>query len=732
MLLSLLPYPAEEGGQQPSWDEGHTLFLTEEMAVERLNCDPRILPGYNVVLAKSDSGCNIKSKATLSVIRDTLYSEERIVGMVGPGCSGSASTIGPLTGREQISLINVHVAGSRLLADRDVYPNSFGTLDSTEVFVETLLRLIENMQWSHVSALYDESRLYYYSTLQYMEQRIHNSTESFLRSLNYSSSAVYTTHIPLNILKNKHRVILLFVGPDFLSKILCLALKNDMVYPVYQFVIVSRTAEEITPVSFVYERSNIVCNQMDIMKIINKAIVIHYQLRPINETALTDSGFSYQEFDQLYREKVADFMAPGITIEPSFWAPSFFDAVWSLGLALNNSMDVVNLSSYQFQHPEDSAIIRDRLLNLSYDGISGRISFNRDTGYVKRNVAIYQINSTGSMENIGYYNRRTNTINLTRGDLVTGNFNQSTVILTAPVVLAYPVLIITAVGFVMVLVLQILTIHYRKLKSIKATSFKLSQLAYVGCYIQVLGSVVNVCVDIYTDKITPKTNCILWHLLNVAAAIGTTLIFGTVCARTWRLYRIFEHFQNPGKLMSEKALISGVLVFVAINIIICMLWIKVDPFLECVDKHDMVYEDIVERNEVVNIKIVQVVIHTCTQNYFVVWCVLLMLINMVFMAAAVVLAFLTRHIPYRDFKTRGIMALTYVLTGILGLGFSVYTILLTQQSYWVILSRFLVVSVLLNLYVYLSCFLLFLPPLYPLLKLKLSRWAVGVADIVKR
>ena len=61
-ILSLLPYPAEEGDQQPSWDEGYTLFITEQMAVDRLNCNPDILPGYHLVLASSDSGCNIKSK----------------------------------------------------------------------------------------------------------------------------------------------------------------------------------------------------------------------------------------------------------------------------------------------------------------------------------------------------------------------------------------------------------------------------------------------------------------------------------------------------------------------------------------------------------------------------------------------------------------------------------------------------------------------------------------------
>ena len=729
-LLSLLPYPAEEGEQQPSWDEGYTLFITEQMAVDRLNNNSNLLPGYHVVLARSDSGCNIKSRATLSVIRDTLYSQDPIMGLVGPGCSGSASTVGPLTGRGQIALINVHIAGSLLLADRDVYPFSFGTLDSTEVFVETLLSLIDTMEWENVSALYDESRLYYYSTLQLMEDKIQGRD-----SFDYFSSAVYNTHIPLNIIQNHYRVVLLFVGPDFLSRILCMALKREMVYPIYQFVIVSRTAEEITDVTFMYENRLVSCNAQEMLKIKDNAIIIHYQLKPIDETKETDSGLSYAEFAEIYEQKVEEFEPPedttitDLTIEPSFWAPSYFDAVWSLGLALNNSMDTVNLSTYQFGQIQESRVIQDRLEELDYEGVSGRIWFNASTGYVQRNVDIYQINSSGSMENIGFYNRFERTINLSRRDkIVTGEFEHTTIILTAPKPLGIIVLLITAMGFIMVLTMQILTLRYRRFKSIKASSPKISQLAFIGCYIQVLGCIVTTCIDVYTDQISPQTNCILWHVLNIAAAIGTTLIFGTVCARTWRLYRIFVHFKDPGKFVSERFLILCVILFVAADVAISTIWIAVDPFRECVEVHHTNYKEVVGSEGVRNarIRVTSVVIHNCKQNFFVVWCVLLMLINVVFMGGAVVLAFLTRHIPYRDFKTRGIMSLTYILTAILGLGFSLYTILLTQQSYTVIVFRFVVVSVLLNVYIYLSCVLLFLPPLWPLLKLKMKglrkRW----------
>lgn len=197
-ILSLLPYP-DPTGEQPSWDEGHTLFLAEQMAVDRLNAQHDVLPGYNLTLIRSDSGCNIQYKATLSLLNDILYSEDPIVGMVGPGCSTSTSTVASLSGRDRIALINVHIAGSLQLAERQRYPYSFGTLDSTEVFVKTILELIRDMEWNRVSALYDESRLYYYSTAVLLGKRIRAANEAGNGTkVQYFGSAVYDTHIPLS------------------------------------------------------------------------------------------------------------------------------------------------------------------------------------------------------------------------------------------------------------------------------------------------------------------------------------------------------------------------------------------------------------------------------------------------------------------------------------------------------------------------------------------------------
>ena len=724
VILSLLPYP-DTGIFQPSWDEGPTLTLAAELAIEHINANPNILPNFNLTIVQADSGCNIKSKAYLALIRDNLMSGEPVVGMIGPGCSVSASIIGELSGKDQLSLVNVHIAGSLLLANRNKYPFSFGTLDSTEVFVETLIELIKRNKWNHVSALYDESRLYYYSTIQVMENQTKDNPDS-----NYFYSAVYNTYIPLNIIQNNYKVILLFVGPDFLSKILCLAWKYRMVYPVYQFVIVSRVVEEIKAVNFTYNNELVTCNSVNIHQMITNMLIIHYQLKPFNVSMATDSGLCYEEFIETYHHAVLNSsLNPRkewenyTSIEPSFWASSYFDAVWSLALALNNSMDSVNLSAYRFGHLSDAEILRKKLLELNYMGVSGHITFDNTTGYVQRNVEIYQISPLGEMREIGYYSRINESIYLTdTARFINGEFNHLVRILTAPKSLAAIMLALTIIGLLLVLLLQILTIIYRTSKSIKASSPKLTQFAFIGCYTLGLGSILNACVETFTDQIAHSTICMLWHVINIASAIGTTLIFGTVCMRTWRLYRIFVHYKNPGRFLSEKILIVLVIMMVGINIIISIAWSLNDPFVPLSKLHKRSYEEVKTNNVTTNIRIVDEMIYSCQQERnFLLWCFSLMFFNVILVGGTVILAFLTRNIPHKDFKTRGIMSLSYILTGILGLGFALYTVLLLQLNTHATTLRLVTAGILFNIYIYLSCVLLFLPPLYPQFKLRITK-----------
>lgn len=705
-LLSLLPYPDPRPLFQPSWDEGPTLFLAEQLAVEHINQRNDILQNHTIVLIQGDSGCNIEQKALLAFVDQLIHSRHPIAGVVGPGCSTSAAAVSPLIGHDEVALINIHIAGSLQLANRMRYPNSFSTLDSTEVFVKAAVALITHNQWTQVAALYDESRVYYYTTLLEFERQIKQLPSSRLAF----SSAVYNTFLPLQIIKREFlRIIFLFVGPDFLSKVFCLAHHWGLTYPFYQWVIISRTAEEITATSLVYQGKTYSCSTMDIKQVVNGSIIIHYQLETVLEDSTSLAGVSYNDFVEQYLQKIDEYNAQSSeenTIAPSFWVASYYDAVWALALALNNSLEELRLSNlslagYHYGQSDITRIIKGALLNLSFHGLSGLISFKRHDGYTSRAVNIYQIWNKQATLVAYYFNGKITHVG--QAHCIHSNFEQIPVAAVSPE-LAVLALIAVGAALLLTVLVNILTVRYRKYSSVKATSPQLTYIAFAGCYLTILAEVMYTVSMAFTKN--PDTRCIPNYIWRGAIHLGFTLILGTISTRAWRLYRIFVYFRNPGKLLSNKALVSVITALIVVDVIIITAWFIADP-LKPVGKSREVDTSTTTDTQPHIITRVK-----CTQEHSLVWLASLMGYNQLLTTAALWITLKSRHIPNKLFKTSSLSLLVYMVSLVTGVGHSLYIVLSIRDDP---ISEFVILSTVIITVTYLTIFLLFLPPLIPLI-----------------
>ena len=76
-------------------------------------------------------------------------------------------------------------------------------------------------------------------------------------------------------------------------------------------------------------------------------------------------------------------------LSPQF--AQLFDAFWSLSLALHNSeLRAENLTFSPIGLSGQHEIIRRELYKLNFRGLSGPIHFRNSTGFVRRNVYVYQ------------------------------------------------------------------------------------------------------------------------------------------------------------------------------------------------------------------------------------------------------------------------------------------------------------------------------------------------------
>ena len=339
--------------------------------------------------------------------------------------------------------------------------------------------------------------------------------------------------------------------------------------------------------------------------------------------------------------------------------------------------------------------------------------YNHSSGYVIRNVNVYQIDSNRQMSLIAYYAKLNDTIVLTstNGKFINATFRTESTITAVSLTIGGIFLSVVVLSFIVTLTLHILTIIYRNQKSVKASSTKLSHIAFFGCYVLAFAGLVNFIVECLSGIISSSAECHLFHVLNAASMIGGTLLFGPICARTWRLYRIYVHFKNPGRFISDWFLLSIVLILSTLNLVVMILSATIEPFRPENKTHPYLHEVLDSEGVTQEIILMERITIECFQDSYFLWFGLSSLFPVSLMVFAFWLAVFTRSIPHRDFQTQSIMLLVYLLSGFLTTGLLLYFV------FNINILRFVVLNVIFSLSVLFSCLLLFLPPLYPILKI---------------
>ncbi len=177
--------------------------------------------------------------------------------------------------------------------------------------------------------------------------------------------------------------------------------------------------------------------------------------------------------------------------------------------------------------------------------------------------------------------------------------------------------------------------------------------------------------------------------------------------RVWRVFRLFKHFRNksPGLLLNDNALICGVVLFVVIDVIVCMLWIIYSPWT-LVQSVQTVHD-----SPVIHIR------SSCSCEGIEYWIAGVATYKGGIALLLVIFSVLNRKIQRKHFShTKKVNILVYSLTVLGGIGFPMYFLLRDISIYlsYLNICAFFLATILL------CCFLLFIPPVVPVLKVKLE------------
>ncbi len=202
-----------------------------------------------------------------------------------------------------------------------------------------------------------------------------------------------------------------------------------------------------------------------------------------------------------------------------------------------------------------------------------------ETGLVLRNVKIQQLTNM-QLSIIAITTRERNNLidTIEPGILLTSEIliRDATIPFEhSPVFLGILALVITNHRFHYKFLLSFIV----KSKEVKASSPRLNHFAFCGCYLLVISEVADVTIETFPNSYDVFIRCYLSHLRNSFLFVGLTLIESIICVRTWRLYRIFIFYKNPGNFLSDYALLVFVSLCVAGNVIVSVAWVSGDPLV---------------------------------------------------------------------------------------------------------------------------------------------------------
>ena len=134
--------------------------------------------------------------------------------------------------------------------------------------------------------------------------------------------------------------------------------------------------------------------------------------------------------------------------------------------------------------------------------------------------------------------------------------------------------------------IHVINIVYRTHSSIKATSPKLNHLIFIGFYSIVVYMTLYTVVEAWPHSVSNHNIMMLSSMCRALPwflSIGSTLVFGTVFVKTYRLYYIYSVAKrgifDSSKRMADPALFGYVGTFVSVDALLCLLWAFIDPLI---------------------------------------------------------------------------------------------------------------------------------------------------------
>ena len=482
--------------------DGLTALTGARIARDEINNCTDLLPGYHIeLIVDTIEGCSsFEAGIVLSnLVKYTVSPPCRpVVAVNGLGCSSHTSLLSPVAGHDGYDLIQLSSANSPIFqTQNNSFPHLWWFLGSATVYYDTILAIMDQYYWNRIGIVFDLESVLYSGIANDIEQKVKDSTYKTIKFvLGMRKTKDFYLKAAISNIKNQQSIILVsLLNLEQEAALLHRAIDENLVYPDYTWIHVDKLPQHLN--------------------VTRGHIYLHTQttLKPdtvlVSGETFADLGLKHSEDIKLIEQQYKHY-----NLTPSVFVSYWYDQVWAIALAVNNSLPVLenrNLSidDYTIGQHEITDVIEEQMANLSFQGAGGWVEFNQYHSVSTPAVTIYSF--------------------------VSGN---GIVLLLVPISMRILLYLLGGALFLLITTQLALLLYFRNHKAIKATSPHLSMLIFVGCYLLCISGFLLTCIVSFTFPAGPafySVNAIAFYFyIN-----GTILIIVTITIRLLRVYRIF-------------------------------------------------------------------------------------------------------------------------------------------------------------------------------------------------
>ncbi|XP_020282338.1 gamma-aminobutyric acid type B receptor subunit 1 isoform X6 [Pseudomyrmex gracilis] len=546
---------AGEGG----WQGGQACMPAAHLALEDVNREKNLLRGYRLYLHSNDSECEPGLGA--SVMYNLLYFSPYKL-MLLAGCSTVCTTVAEAAKMWNLVVL-CYGASSPALSDRNRFPTLFRTHPSATVHNPTRIKLLQKFGWSRVAILQQAEEVFI-STVEDLEARCKEAGIEIVTRQSFLSDP---TDAVKNLRRQDARIIVGWYEDDWFEINL--------------------------------EKENIPCTKEQ-MRMAAEGHLTTEALMWNQNNDTTISGMTAEDFRKRLNKLLKD---DGYDIDNNRYpegyqeAPLAYDAVWSVALAFNRTMERLgkmgkSLKNFTYDNKEIADEIYAAVNSTQFLGVSGHVAFSSQGD----RIALTQIEQVidGKYVKLGYYDTQSD--NLTWRNVerwIGGKVPQDRTIIrivlrtvSLPLFISMAALsilgILIAIGLI---IFNVYNRHRRVIYSSHPTANTIMLVGIIGCFFAVL------CIGIDGRFVTPWQFLIICQARAWAMSTGFTLAFGAMFSKVWRVHRLSTKAKaEQGKLLTAKQKVSSIQKkiepcklylmlsgLLSVDIILLVTWQVVDP-----------------------------------------------------------------------------------------------------------------------------------------------------------